>query len=63
MTTLVQFAPKWLRSRLRKPAQPTSKTVGKKDRQILPTLPNPRRSGTASQDDQSPAGNRIMWRW
>jgi len=62
MTTLVQFVPKWLRERLRKPAQPKQKTLSKKDRQVLPTLPNLRQSSTAFQDDQSPAGYRILWR-
>jgi hypothetical protein len=40
MTTIVQFVPKWLRVRLQKPAQPKPRTLNKKDRQILPTLPN-----------------------
>jgi len=61
MTTLVQFTPKWLRNRLRKPAQPKSRTVSKKDRQVLPTLPKQDRSVIFCQDD-SPAGYRVLWR-
>ena len=44
MTTIVQYVPKWLRVRLQKPAQSKSKTVSKKDRQVLPTLPSHMRS-------------------
>ena len=61
MTTLVQYVPKWLRQRLRKPAQPKPKTLSKKDRQVLPTLPKQSRSVIFSQDD-SPAGYRVLWR-
>jgi len=62
MTTLVQYAPKWLRQRLKKPAQPKPKSVNKKERQVLPTLPKLKQSSTAFQDDDSPAGYRILWR-
>jgi hypothetical protein len=61
MTTIVQFVSKWLRLRLQKPAQPKPTTVSKKDRQVLPTLPNQRRSVIFSQDD-SPAGYQVLWR-
>ena len=61
MTTIVQFVPKWLRARLQKPTQPKSKTLSKKDRQVLPTLPSQTRSVIFSQDD-SPAGYRVLWR-
>ena len=61
MTTIVQFVPKWLRVRLQKPTPPKPKTVSKKDRQVLPTLPNQKRSVIFSQDD-SPAGYRVLWR-
>ena len=61
MTTIVQLVPKWLRLRPQKPTQPKSKTVSKKDRQVLPTLPNQARSVIFSQDD-SPAGYRVLWR-
>jgi len=61
MTTIVQFVPKWLRLRLQKPAQSKSRTVSKKDRQVLPTLSNQTRSVIFSQDD-SPAGYRVLWR-
>ena len=61
MTTIVQYMPKWLRAKLKKPTQPKSKTVSKKDRQVLPTLPSQTRSVIFSQDD-SPAGYRVLWR-
>ena len=61
MTTIIQYVPKWLRVRLQKPTQPKSTTVSKKDRQVLPTLPNQSRSVVFSQDD-SPAGYRLLWR-
>jgi len=59
--TIAQYLPQWLRTRLQKPTQPKSKTVSKKDRQVLPTLPNQKRSVLFSQDD-SPAGYRMLWR-
>ena len=61
MTTIVQFVPKWPRVRLQKPTQPKSKSVSKKDRQVLPTLPKQSRSVIFSHDD-SPAGYRVLWR-
>ena len=61
MTTIVQYVPKWLRVRLQKPTQPKPKTISKKDRQVLPTLPKQTRSVIFSQDD-SPAGYRVLWR-
>jgi hypothetical protein len=61
MTTIVQYVPKWLRGRLQKPPPPKTKTVSKKDRQVLPTLPNQTVSAVFSQDD-SPAGYRVLWR-
>jgi len=54
MTTLVQYVPQWLRDRLQKPTQPKSITVSKKDRQVLPTLPNAKRPLILFQDDQIP---------
>lgn len=62
MTTIVQYLPQWLRSRLSKPAPQKPKPVSKKDRQVLPTLPNLKQSLTAFQDDDSPPGYRILWR-
>ena len=50
MTTIVQFLPQWLRSRFRKPRKIS--TLCKKRRQVLPTLPNPKRSTTVCQEDQ-----------
>jgi hypothetical protein len=42
MTTIVQYLPKWLRVQLQKLVQPKIKTVSKKDRQVLPIVPNKR---------------------
>jgi len=61
MTTIVQFAPKWLRARLQKPTKPKPRAVSKKDRQVLPTLPNQMHPVIFSQDD-SPAGYRVLWK-
>ena len=62
MTTIVQYLPQWLRSRRQKPVPQKTKPVNKKDRQVLPTLPNLKQSSTAFQDDESPPGYRILWR-
>ena len=61
MTTIVQHIPQWLRGRLQKPAPQKLKTVSKKDRQVLPTLPKQTHSVIFSQDE-SPAGYRVLWR-
>jgi hypothetical protein len=60
--TIAQCLPRWLRSRLRKPVPQKFTTVNKKDRQVLPTLPKPEPSPIRWQDDDSPAGYRILWR-
>ena len=59
MTTIVQFVPKWLRVRLQKPAQPKSKTLNKKDRQVLPTLPNANRPSNLFSADEKQAVHRL----
>jgi hypothetical protein len=59
--TIAQYLPKWLRTKLQKPAPQKLKTLSKKDRQVLPTLPKRPRSVIFSQDD-SPAGYRVLWR-
>jgi len=59
MTTIVQFVPKWLRVRLQKPAQPKSKTLNKKDRQVLPTLPNANRPSILFSADEKQAVHRL----
>ena len=51
--------PKWLRVRLQKPAQPKSKTLNKKDRQILPTLPNANRPSILLAADEKQAGHQL----
>lgn len=60
MTALVQFVPKWLRQRLRKPAQPKPTNLSKKDRQVLPTLPKSR--SVIFSQRASPAGYRVLWK-
>jgi hypothetical protein len=59
MTTVVQFVPKWLRVRLQKPAQPKSKTLNKKDRQVLPTLPNANRPSILFSAGERPPGHQL----
>ena len=60
--TTTEYVPKWLRGLLKRASPQQTVRRSKKDRQVLPTLPNPKRSSTAFQDDQSPAGYRIRWR-
>jgi hypothetical protein len=60
--TIVQYIPQWLRSRLQKPVPQKLKTVTKKDRQILPTLPKPISPPIRRQDDDNAARFRIYWR-
>jgi hypothetical protein len=60
--TIAQYLPRWLRSFARKPPPQRAARRSKKDRQVLPTLPNLKQPSTAFQDDQSPAGYRILWR-
>jgi hypothetical protein len=59
--TIAQYLPKWLRSSSQKPAPRKLKTVTKKDRQVLPTLPKQTYSVVFSQDS-SLAGYRALWR-
>jgi len=60
MKTIVQSIPQWLRVRIQKPPQPKLKALGKKDRQVLPTLPNQSQPRTIAQDE-SPPGYRVLW--
>lgn len=62
MITIVHYLPQWLRSKLQNSASQETKPVNKKERQILPTLPNLKQSSTAFKDDESPPGYRILWR-
>jgi hypothetical protein len=62
MTTIAQYVPRWLRTRLQKPIQPQPKANSKRDRQALPTLPKQERPPIPWQDDSSPAGYRLLWR-
>ena len=59
--TITQYIPQWLRSRPQKAAPQNARVLSKKDRQILPTLPKPERPSIRLQDDDSPAGYRILW--
>lgn len=60
--TLTQYLPQWLRRRSQKPAQPKASILNKKDRQVIPTLPQSARPPARFQDDDSPPGYRINWR-
>jgi len=64
MTTIVQCLPEWLRSRFKKPARRKVTALCKKQRQVLPTLPNPKRSIPVCQEDQleteSPDGDGSL---
>ena len=51
MTTIVQFLPQWLRSRLATTRPAETKIINKKDRQVLPTLPKQTRQSIFWQDD------------
>ena len=62
MTTIVQFIPQWLRARWQRSTRRQITDVNKKDRQVLPTLQNPKRSPTALQDEERAALFRILWR-
>jgi len=59
MTTIVQFVLKWLRVRPQKPAQPKSKTINKKDRQVLPTLTNANAPSILFSPDEKQAVHRL----
>ncbi len=59
--TIVPYLPQWMRGKRQKPTPRRLKTVSKKDRQVLPTLPKQSRSMIFSQDN-SPAGYRALWR-
>ena len=60
--TIAPYTPQWLQNRLHKPAPQKLKTVAKKDRQVLPMLPKPKRPPTPWQDDAGEARFRIYWR-
>ena len=62
MTTTIQFIPQWLRRRLQKPDSQKATVPGKKDRQILPTVPRPPRPTDQFDDDGAPLRFRVYWR-
>ena len=61
--TITQYLPQWLRGRLQKPPPQKTRVPSKKDRQILPTLAKLERPPVRLQDDDSPAGYRILWHY
>src|SRR5438045_2454922 len=60
--TIAQYLPRWLRIRPQKTVPQNPKTINKKEKQILPTLPKAERRPNRFQDDDSPPGFRILWR-
>ena len=60
--TLTQYLPQWLRRRSQKSAQPKARIRNKKDRQVIPTLPQSAHPPARFHDDDSPPGYRINWR-
>jgi len=59
--TMVQYMPQWLRNRWGRAAPQKLKTVAKKDRQVLPTLPHEKCALSPWQDDGIAARIRIYW--
>lgn len=57
--TMTQYLPRWLQSRFRKPVPQKLTQLSKKDRQVLPTLPNAKRPLILFQDGQKPAGHQL----
>jgi hypothetical protein len=60
--TIAPYIPRWLRNRWQRPAPQQLKTVAKKDRQVLPTLPKPNCPPIPWQDDDGAARFRVYWR-
>jgi hypothetical protein len=59
---IAQYLPPWLRSRWRTSAQPKVRILSKKDRQILPTVPEPPPPPKQFDDDGAPLRFRVYWR-
>jgi hypothetical protein len=59
---IAQYLPRWLQSRLHKPASQKSNAPGKKDRQVLPTLPEPPPPPSQLDADSAPLRFRVYWR-
>lgn len=60
--TITKYFPQWLRRGWKKPAPAAARVLSKKDRQILPTVQHNGRPIGRLQDDDSPAGYRVLWR-
>ncbi len=58
--TVTQYIRQWLRSRSQRPAALNAKTLGKKDRQILPTLPKAKAIRASSPATTSAAAYRVL---
>ena len=61
--TIAQYVPQWLRVRFQKPAPQKAAPINKKEKQMLPTLPKAERPPNRFQDDDSPPGYRVLWRF
>ena len=57
--TMTQYLPTWLRSRFRKPAPLEVTRLSKKDRQVLPTLPNAKRPSILFENGEKPPGHKF----
>ena len=60
--TIAQYLPQWLRSRWRKPAPQKAPMLGKKDRQVLPTVKKAAPPPFQAEDELAQARFRIYWR-
>ena len=60
--TITQYLPQWLQSRVRKSASQKAQMPGKKDRQVLRTMPKPPCPPSQLDDDGAPLRFRIYWR-
>ena len=60
--TINLLLPKWLARRFARPRPKRATPAQLKQRQLLPTLPKPKRRAIRFQDDDSPPGYRIQWR-
>ncbi len=60
--TIAQHLPRWLQSRLHKPALQRAKVPSKKDRQALPVLSKPLPPPSQLDADGAPLRFRVYWR-
>ena len=61
--TITQYFPQWLRGRLQKAEPQKVRTPSKKERQVLPTLQNVKQRVARFQEDESPPGVRLQWKF